>query len=43
MGQLAAPGPSLAELSSRAAVSWYMPQLARPGLSRLLRAMRWWG
>ena len=43
MADIVIPYPTLSEVSRRAAMSWYAPQLARPGLARLLRFMRFWG
>ena len=43
MADTVIPYPTLSEVSRRAAMSWYGPQLARPGLSRLLRFLRFWG
>ena len=43
MGDLVIPYPTLSEVSRRAAMGWYGPQLARPGLGWLLRFLRFWG
>ena len=43
MAGLVLPGPSLSELTARVARMWYLPRLAKPGVSRLLRLTRWWG
>ena len=43
MAEIVIPYPTLSEVSRRAAMSWYAPQLARPGLGRLLRFLRFWG
>ena len=43
MADLVLPAPGLSELSSRVARLWYLPRLAKPSVSRLLRLTRWWG
>ena len=43
MADLVIPYPTLSEVSRRAALTWYGPQLARPGLGPLLRFLRFWG
>ena len=43
MADIVIPYPTLSEISRRAAMSWYAPQLTRPGLARLLRFLRFWG
>lgn len=37
------PYPTFSEISKRAAVSFYAPQLRRPGLARLVRLLRVFG